>query len=77
MNQINLENIPHIAELGSISGAFQEGCKAMQKDPRNLKERQLQHNKVVKSLEEAIRLTGLKDGMTISFTIIFAMGTMS
>jgi citrate lyase subunit alpha/citrate CoA-transferase len=74
MNQINLENIPHIAELGSISGAFQEGCKAMQKDPRNLKERQLQHNKVVKSLEEAIRLTGLKDGMTISFHHHFRNG---
>lgn len=74
MNRINIENIPHITELDSISGMFKEGCKAMKKDPSNLKERQLQHNKVVKSLEEAIRLTGLKDGMTISFHHHFRNG---
>lgn len=44
------------------------------KDILNLRERQRYHNKVVKSLKEAILLSGLKNGMTISFHHHFRNG---
>lgn len=44
------------------------------KSPLSLGERQEKHNKIVKDLEEAVRLCGLKDGMTISFHHHFRAG---
>ncbi|MDR2909478.1 MAG: citrate lyase subunit alpha, partial [Oscillospiraceae bacterium] len=39
----------------------------MLKDPRKLRQRQMESYKIISSLEEAVSLCGLKDGMTISF----------
>lgn len=44
------------------------------KDNLSLAERQQRKNKLVKSLEEAVELSGLKDGMTISFHHHFRNG---
>lgn len=44
------------------------------KSPLSLGERQQKHNKIVKDLGEAVRLCGLKDGMTISFHHHFRAG---
>ncbi len=44
------------------------------KNSRTLAEREQLNNKIVGSLEEAIRLTGLRDGMTISFHHHFRNG---
>jgi citrate lyase subunit alpha/citrate CoA-transferase len=62
---INIDKIPGIAELSGITGAF-DGA-ALRKDGVPLARRELTHNKIAPSLEEAIRLSGLKNGMTISF----------
>ena len=60
-NMVELNKIPHINEI-SNHGAF---AGAGQKKTATFRERYHQQNKVVPSLEEAIRRTGLKDGMTI------------
>lgn len=41
--------------------------RVAEKDVSPLPERELTHNKIVGSIEEAVKLCGLKDGMTISF----------
>ena len=63
-------SIPHIDEI-SQHGAF-EGTK--EKRMGTFVERSATQNKVVESLEEAIRRSGLKDGMTISFHHHFRNG---
>ena len=67
---VELNKIPHIDEI-SNHGAF---AGARQKKTATFRERYLQQNKVVPSLEDAIRRTGLKDGMTISFHHHFRNG---
>ena len=67
---VELNKIPHIDEI-SNHGAF---AGAGQKKTATFRERYLQQNKVVPSLEEAIRRTGLRDGMTISFHHHFRNG---
>ena len=67
---VELNKIPHINEI-SNHGAF---AGAGQKKTATFRERYHQQNKVVPSLEEAIRRTGLKDGMTISFHHHFRNG---
>ena len=67
---VELNKIPHIDEI-SNHGAF---AGAGQKKTATFRERYLQQNKVVPSLEDAIRRTGLKDGMTISFHHHFRNG---
>ena len=67
---VELNKIPHINEI-SNHGAF---AGAGQKKTATFHERYLQQNKVVPSLEDAIRRTGLKDGMTISFHHHFRNG---
>jgi citrate lyase subunit alpha/citrate CoA-transferase len=62
---IAIEEIPGIAEICGVRGEFDLG--ALKKDNSTLAQREKTHNKIVPSLEDAIRLTGLKDGMTISF----------
>ena len=49
----------------AVNGEFQRD--RIIKDTRTLNQRESENNKIVKSLEEAVRLTGLEDGMTISF----------
>jgi citrate lyase subunit alpha/citrate CoA-transferase len=44
------------------------------KNSRTLAEREKLHNKIVGSLEEAVKLSGLRDGMTISFHHHFRNG---
>ena len=58
---VELNNIPHIDEI-SNHGVF---AGAAEKKTATFSERYHQQNKIVPSLEEAIRRTGLKDGMTV------------
>jgi citrate lyase subunit alpha/citrate CoA-transferase len=58
-------NIPHIGNLTALHGAFDPGVVV--KDHKTLAEREKSNNKIVESLEKAVELSGLKDGMTISF----------
>ena len=67
---VEVSKIPNIDEI-SNHGAF---AGAGQKKTATFRERYHQQNKVVPSLEEAIRRTGLKDGMTISFHHHFRNG---
>ena len=67
---IDLEKIPHIDEIshhGVFSGTHPKKTATFQERCRN-------RNKVMPSLEEAIRKTGLQDGMTISFHHHFRNG---
>jgi len=64
------ESIPHIKEI-SQHGVF---AGAKEKLPGTFSERCHSNNKVVKNLERAIELSGLKDGMTISFHHHFRNG---
>ena len=67
-----MEQIPHRDEMTGLMGDFQ-AVKVL-KNSRTLKEREQLNNKIVGSLEEAVRLTGLRDGMTISFHHHFRNG---
>lgn len=51
-----------------------ENLRLPSKSPLSLDEKQHQQNKIVKDLKEAVRLSGLKDGMTISFHHHFRAG---
>ena len=62
--------IPHIGEI-ACNGEF-KGAKA--RNTATFEEKFDQKNKVVESLEKAIRLSGLKDGDTISFHHHFRNG---
>ncbi|HBC27970.1 MAG TPA: citrate lyase subunit alpha [Ruminococcaceae bacterium] len=68
----DLKKIPYLDEIPSIHTMFEPD--RITKDIRPLSERQKQGNKIVKDLETAIRLSGLKDGMTISFHHHFRNG---
>lgn len=70
--RIQLEQIPHLEELGNINRVFDPD--SFTKNSRTLEEREKLNNKIVPSLEDAIRLTGLKDGMTVSFHHHFRNG---
>lgn len=65
-----LRNIPHIDEI-SHRGVF-SGTRPKHTEP--FQERSFRENKLLPSLEDAIRATGLKDGMTISFHHHFRNG---
>ena len=67
---IELEKIPHIGEI-SNHGPYHG---ARQKNTATFQARSTRQNKLVPSLEEAIRRTGLRDGMTISFHHHFRNG---
>ncbi len=69
---IDVKSIPHIGEMTAIHGAF--APDQVTKNSQTLAEREKLNNKIVGSLEEAIRLSGLKDGMTISFHHHFRNG---
>ena len=61
----DLTKIPGISEMRGISGPFDP--LKLKRDPMGLAEREKNRNKIVGSLEEAVRLSGLKNGQTISF----------
>lgn len=63
MDEKLLARIPHIGEI-SHRGAFRG---APEKNTENFMERSGRKNKILPSLADAIRATGLRDGMTISF----------
>ncbi|MBR4635443.1 MAG: citrate lyase subunit alpha [Clostridia bacterium] len=65
--------IPHISEVSACHGEYDPAnCPA--KSTIRFDERQKNSKKVLPSLEEAIRRSGLKDGMTISFHHHFRNG---
>jgi citrate lyase subunit alpha/citrate CoA-transferase len=65
MGEFDYRNIPLIGELKSLHGAFDPAAAV--KDHKTLAEREQHNNKIVKDLETAVALSGLKNGMTISF----------
>ena len=70
MDQSTIEKIPHIGEIrhrGPFAGVPEKRTATFQ-------DRSWRQNKVVESLEEAIRRTGLQSGMTISFHHHFRNG---
>lgn len=71
---IELAAIPHIKEFSALGDIYRNEHDLQPKDRRTLAERSLDSEKLVGSLEEAIRLSGLKDGMTISFHHHFRSG---
>ncbi len=69
----SLQRIPHIEEFkDELHGIFDES--RVKKSYLTRAEQETKRSKVVPSLEEAIRLSGLKDGMTISFHHHFRNG---
>lgn len=61
---IDPNSIPYIDEMTGVSGSFDR--EKLRESSRKLAEMEGKHDKIV-TMEEAVRLTGLKDGMTISF----------
>jgi citrate lyase subunit alpha/citrate CoA-transferase len=60
-----MRNIPGFDEIRALRGDFDN--YSLQKDYSTLAEREKIHNKIIPSLEEAVRHCGLKNGQTISF----------
>lgn len=71
MNYQKVSATPHLDKDSLLHGAYHH---AQPKRTDTFKERMQTENKLVDSLEEAIRLSGLKDGMTISFHHHFRNG---
>lgn len=65
--------IPHINEVSACHGEY-DPVNCDKKSTIRFVERQKHSKKVLPSLEEAIRRTGLRDGMTISFHHHFRKG---
>jgi len=63
--KIDLTKIPGLSEMKGVLGPFDPD--KIKKTPLGLSLREKSRNKIVSSLEEAIRLTKLKNGQTISF----------
>lgn len=71
MSEFDIKTIPHIDEICAQHGRY---AGLAPKNTMTFAQRQEVSNKVVSSLEEAIKLTGLKSGMTISFHHHFRNG---
>lgn len=72
MRNFSLDEIPFTDEMFGEMTKFMPDTVV--KNSRVLAEREKQHNKIVGSLEEAVKLSGLKSGMTISFHHHFRNG---
>ena len=72
MSGFDYSQIPFVNELAALHGVFDPGN--IKKDHKTLKEREQHNNKIVESLERAIELTDLQNGMTISFHHHFRNG---
>lgn len=72
MKQIDFaQEVEAFGKMPYIEGA---NPRLMDKDAAPLKDRMARENKIVESLEKAVELVGLKDGMTISFHHHFRNG---
>ncbi len=71
MPNVDLTAITHMDELKTLK-AFDS--QLVYKELKTCHERELSDNKIVPTLQDAIRLCGLKDGMTISFHHHFRNG---
>ncbi|MBR4435350.1 MAG: citrate lyase subunit alpha [Clostridia bacterium] len=70
---MDITKIPHINEVSAFHGEYKpEDCE--KKSTVRFDERQKASRKVLPSIEEAIKRSGLKDGMTISFHHHFRNG---
>ncbi len=70
---MDITKIPHINEVSAFHGEYNPAdCPV--KSTERFDDRQKHSRKVLPSLEEAIRRSGLKDGMTISFHHHFRNG---
>ena len=69
---LDLSDVESFSDIKGLHGQFVPGKISKNYDLIN--ERNQNRSKVIKSLEEAVRLTGLKDGMTISFHHHFRNG---
>ncbi|MBO4879679.1 MAG: citrate lyase subunit alpha [Clostridia bacterium] len=70
---MDITKIPHINEVSAFHGEYNPAdCPV--KSTERFDDRQKHSKKVLPSLEEAIRRSGLKDGMTISFHHHFRNG---
>ena len=67
---MDLTRIPHLDEIGN-HGAF---AGSVEKLTTTFFQRMHEKNKIVPSIEDAVRATGLQDGMTISFHHHFRNG---
>ncbi|AEV30323.1 citrate lyase, alpha subunit [Sphaerochaeta pleomorpha str. Grapes] len=72
MQKIDMTAIQHIKDLKDVQVPFT--LDHAHKELKTCHERELSENKIVPSLEEAIRQAGLQDGMTISFHHHFRNG---
>ncbi|WP_320129509.1 citrate lyase subunit alpha [uncultured Sphaerochaeta sp.] len=72
MKKIDIKDIPFLSQLENVAESYTD--EHARKELKTCHERELSENKIVPSLEEAIRLSGLKDGMTISFHHHFRNG---
>lgn len=72
MNNIEMKSIPHRDELIALHGIFNRD--GLEKNSGKAAGGEKPRNKIVSGLEEAVRLSGLKDGMTISFHHHFRNG---
>lgn len=61
-------------DLGELQPFLGVSKNGVIKDTQSITERQRNHNKVVENLKKAIELSGIKDGMTISFHHHFRNG---
>ncbi len=69
---VDLNKIPHIKEINAMHGVYHEAGPKHRTE--TFAEKMERRNKIVSDLETAIRLSGLKDGMTISFHHHFRNG---
>lgn len=70
---MEINKIPHINEVSAFHGVYNpDDCD--RKNTVRFIDRQMQSRKVLPSLEEAVKRSGLRDGMTISFHHHFRNG---
>gem|GEM_PF-4850686 len=68
---LDLHEIELYTDIMGLHGLFEPD--KLHKNYELIDERNQIRSKIIPSLEEAVRLSGLKDGMTISFHHHFAM----
>ena len=73
MSNFDLTAITHVDELKTQTPFDTEH---VYKELKTCHERELSDNKIVPTLQDAIKLCGLKDGMTISFHHHFRNGDL-
>lgn len=72
MNRVEIEKIPHLDEVSCIHGVYTD--ENTRKDHSIMLKRCEESEKILPSIEETIKATGLQDGMTISFHHHFRNG---